>query len=99
MSKLENVNREKIEEGVSILPDSLVGKDLILSTPILDKGDITIPDNISGDLKFLDLEKLSEGRLDPKQLEGLVIRDLNLDPVNKPTFCDIDEYGSSPKTR
>lgn len=99
MSKLENVDLEKIEEGVSISPESLVGKDLTLATPILDKGDITIPDNIRGDLKFPDLEKLSEGRLDPKQLEGLVIRDLNLDPVNKPVWCDVDEYGTSTKTR
>jgi len=99
MSKLENVDIEKISEDISLSPESLVGKDLTLVTPILDKGDITIPENIRGNLKFPDLEKLSEGRLDPKQLEGLVIRDLNLDPVNKPTFCDIDEYGSSPKTR
>lgn len=99
MSKLENVDIEKIAEGVSLSPESLVGKDLTLATPILDKGDITIHENIRGNLKFPDLEKLSEGRLDPKQLEGLVIRDLNLDSLNKPTLCDIDEYGSSTKTR
>lgn len=99
MSKLENVDIEKIAEGVSLAPESLVEKDLTLVTPILDKGDITIPENIRGNLKFPDLKKLSEGRLDPKQLEGLVIKDLNLEPVNNPVWCDIDEYGSSTKTR